>query len=197
MNIFKFVFILLISTTINAQVNVININKNPEGTPFFDGNMSPSDIAYEVYGEKLQSEEGSLKVEVSIPIVKNKTVIAQDVSGLPMLNNNGELADDSRINIPFHFDNNLKNTESQSINDFLNGMDSVLQNLKATTEEGIKSGGGCGGFPLGSTITHTWTSYPLCTQIRTTYTCQTHGQFTNWYVTDSRVSSLRPCYIEP
>jgi len=195
MKIFKFVAILLISTVSYAQVNVIEIKKNSEGKTSLPGSMSPSDIVYEVYGERMALGEGDLKVEVSIPVVKDKKVIANDASGLPITNSDGELADDSRINVPFHFDASSKGAESQSIVDFLEGMDSVLQNLKLA--DGVKSSGGCNGFPLGSTVSSTWTSWQLCTQIKTTYTCQTHGQFTNWYVTETVVSAIGGCFIEP
>jgi len=195
MNVLRFISILLVSTTVSAQVNVIEVQKNSGEKQSLDGSMTPSEIVSEVYGERIANGEGSLKVEVSVPVVKNKNVIVQDSSGLPISNNDGEIADESRINVPFHFDSNSKNSDSQSFNDFLDGMDSVLQNLKVA--QGDKSSDGCGGFPLGSTVTNTWTSWQLCTQIKTTFTCQTYGQFTNWYVTSTIVSAIGGCFIEP
>ncbi len=193
MNALRFFTVLLFSTSLSAQVNVIEVFKKTDAGPAFGGSMAPSEIVSEMYAEKLAKEEGALKVEVSIPIVKNKKVLAQDISGLPsVVNSAGEMADESVATIPFYYD-----AKTTSFEDYLYGMDNVLENLKQANHN-KSSNHTCGGFPLGSRVTTTWTSLELCTQIKTTVTCMV-GAYNraNWFITEQVVSAPAGCYIQP
>lgn len=192
MSITKMLALLLFSATVTAQVNVIEVFKKTNEDPAFSGDMTPSEIVSELYSKKIEKGDGELKVEVSIPVIKNKKVIAQDISGLPaMTNSNGEMADDSVATIPFVFE-----PDSQSFVEYLMGMDTVLESLEQSVAN--KSSASCGGFPLGSTVTTTWTSYQLCTQIKTTTTCMIGANnIANWFITEQVVSVPIGCWIEP
>jgi hypothetical protein len=193
MNALRFFTVLLFSTSLSAQVNVIEVFKKTDAGPAFDGSMAPSEIVSEMNAEKLAKEEGELKVEVSIPVVTNKKVLAQDISGLPsVVNSAGEMADEVVVTIPFYYD-----AKTTSFEDYLHAMDNVLENLKQASQN-KSSSHTCGGFPLVSALTPTWSSSKLCTQIKTTVTCMVgaHNR-ANWFITEQVVSAPAGCFIQP
>jgi len=163
-------FVLLISTTLLAK------EKIEIGEVAFAGNVSPSEIVNEIYGKKMQREDSSLKVEVTMP---------------------NAVADDSKIFIPFYFDNSSKNSTNKNVNDFLEGIDQVFKNLNIVPKEQVKSESACNGLPLNSTITTHWTSNQECIKVKTTFSCLANKQNFDWFAISRTSSAIRGCSKKP
>lgn len=177
--------------------------ENPLGQLAFDGAMTPTQIIAELYADKVNNEEGTLKVEITVPVVMDKKVMIKDTSGLPSLHNEaGEIADKSIITVPFSLSSDLSKNTDEKFYELLDSMDTVLEKLKVRSDSQSNNKNAtnlpnCGGFPLGSTITDTWSrGWPFCRSISTTFSCLRVNGANNWYITH-QVESILPCEFEP
>lgn len=163
--------------------------ENPLGQLAFDGAMTPTQIIAELYADKVNNEEGTLKVEITVPVVMNKKVMIKDTSGLPLRHNEpGQHSDEAAITVPFSIDSDLSKTGKEDFDTFLNGMHAMLIKLQVNSDFEESA---CGDMPLDSQITDTLSkALPECESIATTLACKNVNGQSDWYFAKQAKSFL-------
>lgn len=178
---------LLVSWSLIADNNQANAKEQLA----FDGAMTPSQIIAELYADRIHQEAGSLTVEITVPIIRNKQVMVQDTSGLPLRHNNsGQQSDEATITVPFSIDLDISKKGKEDFNTFLDGMDTMLVKLQASSDFEESA---CGGIPLSSQITDTLEKgLQDCESIATTLSCLNVDGHSDWYF-EKQSNSFSTC----
>jgi hypothetical protein len=143
-----------------------------------------------------QSSTAEYSITIDLPVITDNEQRIANLEGLPIPEKPPTAGSrDVRMSIPFHSDDHVKDGAFDE-SAFLASIDQVTENFLSThpdsgskdsaTTEGILNEPGCGGAPLGTTITETFVNCPLGTTI-STYECMINASTggKDWFLTHS------------